>query len=125
MRIALMADIHANREAFTACLAQARQRGADRYVFLGDYVGYGAVAVLGNHDHAVLEPNERMTEAAERAIAWTRERLGHEAREFIAQLPPRADDDDRLYCHALGLAPRRWYYVSDSADAGRALEESP
>ena len=33
---------HANREAFSACLAHAASRGVDRLVFLGDYVGYGA-----------------------------------------------------------------------------------
>ncbi|HZB37319.1 MAG TPA: metallophosphoesterase, partial [Beijerinckiaceae bacterium] len=35
MLIALFTDIHANREAFDACLADARQRGAERHVFLG------------------------------------------------------------------------------------------
>ena len=70
MLIALFADIHANRQAFSACLAQAREQGAQRIVLLGDYVGYGAdpewtvttvmdlvdqgaVAVLGNHDSAI------------------------------------------------------------------------
>ena len=42
MLIALLADIHGNREALTACLADAERAGADRYVFLGDLVGYGA-----------------------------------------------------------------------------------
>ena len=42
MLIALLADIHANREALTACLADAENAKADRYVFLGDLVGYGA-----------------------------------------------------------------------------------
>ncbi|MGZ3309571.1 MAG: metallophosphoesterase family protein, partial [Xanthobacteraceae bacterium] len=42
MLIAIFADIHANRQAFTACLAQARRQGAQRIVLLGDYVGYGA-----------------------------------------------------------------------------------
>jgi predicted phosphodiesterase len=41
VRIAIFADIHANREAFAACLAQARERGAPPAVLLGDYVGYG------------------------------------------------------------------------------------
>ena len=41
MRIALMADIHANRRAFEACLDHARALRVDRLVFLGDYVGYG------------------------------------------------------------------------------------
>ena len=38
----MFADIHANRQAFSACLAQAREHGAQRFVLLGDYVGYGA-----------------------------------------------------------------------------------
>ena len=42
MRIALMSDIHGNREAFEACLAHARWAKVQRTVFLGDYVGYGA-----------------------------------------------------------------------------------
>jgi predicted phosphodiesterase len=42
MLIALLADIHANREALTACLAEAERAGVERYVFLGDLVGYGA-----------------------------------------------------------------------------------
>ena len=42
MLIAIFADIHANRQAFSACLAQAREHGAERIVLLGDYVGYGA-----------------------------------------------------------------------------------
>ena len=42
MRIAFLADIHANLEALRACLADARGRSVDRYVYLGDIVGYGA-----------------------------------------------------------------------------------
>ena len=73
MLIAMFADIHANRQAFSACLAQAREYGAERIVLLGDYVGYGAdpewavetvmdlvgkgaLAVLGNHDSAIGSP---------------------------------------------------------------------
>jgi len=39
MRTALFADIHANREAFDACLTAAAGHGAEAYVFLGDIVG--------------------------------------------------------------------------------------
>ena len=42
MLIALMSDMHGNREAFAASLASAAAYPVDRYVFLGDYVGYGA-----------------------------------------------------------------------------------
>ncbi len=70
MLLALFADIHANRQAFSACLDFARARGAERIICLGDYVGYGAdpewavetvmdlvakgaLAVRGNHDTAI------------------------------------------------------------------------
>ena len=42
VRLAVFADIHANRQAFSACLDVARARGAERIVCLGDIVGYGA-----------------------------------------------------------------------------------
>ena len=42
MLVALITDIHGNREALTACLNHARRSGVGRHVFLGDYIGYGA-----------------------------------------------------------------------------------
>ena len=42
MTIALLSDVHGNLQALHACLADAEARGANRYVFLGDLVGYGA-----------------------------------------------------------------------------------
>ena len=138
MRTALMADIHGNREAFTACLADAERLGVDRYVFLGDYVGYGAdpawvvdtvmervsqdaVALLGNHDHAIANHNERMNPNAETAIRWTRGRLGPAARAFLEALPIRTEDGDRLFIHAAGAAPTTWLYVTNRDEASRCL----
>ena len=40
--IAIVSDIHGNREALAACLADAREQGAKRTWCLGDIVGYGA-----------------------------------------------------------------------------------
>ena len=42
MLLAVFSDIHGNRQAFEACLKVARARGAERFVLLGDFVGYGA-----------------------------------------------------------------------------------
>src|SRR5690348_3215334 len=109
MLIALFADIHANRQAFSACLDAAGAAGAERIVLLGDYVGYGAdpewvlarvmglvddgaVAVLGNHDHAIGHPSERMNQAAQIAIDWTRRELSAPARAFLESLPLTAKD---------------------------------
>ena len=42
MKLALITDLHANREAVQAVLDHAKAAGVQRYAFLGDYVGYGA-----------------------------------------------------------------------------------
>jgi diadenosine tetraphosphatase ApaH/serine/threonine PP2A family protein phosphatase len=139
MRIALMADIHANRRAFEACLDHARALHADHLVFLGDYVGYGpepaevvervmaemergAIAVIGNHDQAVAETRESMVSDAEIAMAWTRGQLGSGAREFLASLPMQVEDGARLYVHSSPQTSPAWTYVNDELSARRGLE---
>ncbi len=140
MLIALLADIHANREALSACLDDSQRRGATRYVFLGDLVGYGAdpawvietvmacvadgaVAILGNHDHAVADPGVRMNSNARIAIDWTRGQLTAEARGFLAALPTKVAEGGRAYVHAGGLAPGSWRYVLDLEDAAPVFDE--
>ena len=139
MRLAVFADIHANRQAFSACLDVARARGAERIVCLGDVVGYGAdpewavdtvmglvddgaIAVIGNHDHAVSTPSETMNAAAQAAIEWTRGRLSAPQRRFLAELPLTRQEDDRLYVHAEASHPARWHYVRGTSDAARSIE---
>lgn len=139
MRLALLADLHANREATTACLARLRQLGFDRAVLLGDLVGYGAdpgwvidtvqrmvddgaFAVQGNHDEAVVQgPSEQMHEQARAAIDWTRAQLDATQLAFLAALPLTVADDDRLYVHANAWVPAAWGYISTPAAAARSL----
>jgi diadenosine tetraphosphatase ApaH/serine/threonine PP2A family protein phosphatase len=138
MLIALFADIHANRQAFSACLAQAREQGVERIALLGDYVGYGAdpawavntvidlvdqgaVAVRGNHDSAINNPRERMNMAAQIAIDWTRGELDAAQRHFLAGLPLTHTDGDRLYVHAEASGPQGWTYVTNIADAAHSI----
>jgi len=140
--IALFADIHANRQAFSACLAQARERGADRVVLLGDYVGYGgdpdwavdrvmelveqgAVAVLGNHDAAIADPRQRMNVEARVAIEWTRGVLGAAQRRFLAGLPMTCTEAARLYVHAEASNPPAWIYVASTHEAATSIMATP
>ena len=125
MLIALFTDIHANREAFEACLAHVGRYPVDRFVFLGDSVGYGAdpgfvvdtvrgfvergaIALLGNHDSAATGTRERMNDEAALAIEWTRAQLDDSQRGFLAGLPLVAEEDDRLYVHASAAEPAHW-----------------
>jgi len=136
--LAILADIHANRQAFAACLDAARARGAERFVFLGDYVGYGAdpewtvesvmrlvadgaLAVRGNHDNAIGIVSETMNAEAQAAIEWTRGRLSASERRFLTELPLTREEDDRLYVHSEASQPQRWRYVRSTTDAGRSL----
>jgi predicted phosphodiesterase len=138
MRVALLSDIHGNREALTACLEHADTAGADRYVFLGDYVGYGAdpgfvvdtvtahasrgaIAIRGNHDEAIETGTNRMNDSAALAIDWTRAQLSEAQRGFLSTLPLTAKEADRLYVHANVNAPATWGYVTDLYSASRSL----
>ena len=138
MLLAVLSDVHANREAFEAVLAAAEAAGAQRFVLLGDIVGYGAdpewcaeramalaeagaIVLRGNHDDAVGNPSVSMNPTATLALEWTRRQLGGRTRAFLAALPFEAHEDDCLFVHADASAPADWNYVLDASDAGRHL----
>lgn len=128
MRIAVLADIHANLEAFEACLADAGLRSIDHWVFLGDIVGYGADpvaclervreacgkgagAVKGNHDEAVCGTRFRLNAHAAAAAHWTASVLSAEQKDFLDKLPLTVSDGDRLFVHASAARPETYPYV--------------
>jgi len=139
VRLAVFTDIHANRQAFSACLDFAQARGAERMILLGDYVGYGAdpewtvetvmglvehgaLAVRGNHDSAIGTPTESMNAEAQAAIEWTRGKLSAGQRRFLAELPLSLQEEDRLYVHSEASNPSKWRYVQNTPDAARSIE---
>jgi diadenosine tetraphosphatase ApaH/serine/threonine PP2A family protein phosphatase len=139
MLLALLTDLHANREALSACLAHALRAQAERYAFLGDLVGYGAdpgwvidtvrscvgrgaIAVQGNHDAAVVHgPRKTMNAEAQQVIAWTRAQLDESQLAFLAGLPLQVEDDGRLFVHANAWAPQRWEYILTAFDARSSM----
>lgn len=142
MRIALISDIHANLPALEACLAAAGRLQAERFAFLGDFVGYGpdpeavvarvhplveagAIAVLGNHDLAALKPTKDMNATAAQAIAWTRKQLSAESTSFLAGLPFEVRSGDVLFVHADASDPAAWNYVTDAETARASIEGCP
>jgi diadenosine tetraphosphatase ApaH/serine/threonine PP2A family protein phosphatase len=138
MWVGLFSDIHANREAFEATLAHAKRAGISRFIFLGDYVGYGAdpgfavdtvrdfvargaIALMGNHDSATIGASERMNDEAMLAIEWTRRQLGDGQLGFLRGLPLSVQDGDHCYVHASAASPAQWEYVFDERAAARSL----
>ena len=139
MKIAVITDLHANREAVESVLAHAEQQGADFYALLGDFVGYGAdpgwvvdrvrehvsrgaIAVMGNHDAAVVNgPTPSMRPDPRRVIEWTRARLSAEQLDFLARLPLAQELGEILFVHANAYAPAQWDYVHGRSEAVRSL----
>jgi len=143
MKLAIFSDIHANREAFDACMSHAARQNFDRCVVLGDAVGYGgdpqymvdrlvdlaaegAIILKGNHDEAAVTGDAGgMNEYAGAAIEWTHNALDAAARAFLADLPLQVIDENApncLFVHADGSAPQDWLYISDAMSAERSLE---
>ena len=102
MRYLILSDVHANREALEAVLADAEGR-YDQILCAGDLVDYGAdpnavvdwarqsaaVVVRGNHDKvcAGLDDVEWFNPAARASTLWTRNALTEENLEYLRCLP--------------------------------------
>ena len=139
MKTALITDLHANREAVEAVMEHARVQGAQSWVFLGDFVGYGAdpgwvvdlvreqvtqgaLAVQGNHDLAtVLGPNPAMRPDAHAVIEWTRSQLSPAQLDFLASLPIQQQRGDLLFVHANAYLPTGWDYLFNASLALRSM----
>ncbi len=134
-----MSDVHANVEALDSCLAHARDRGAERYVFLGDLVGYGAdpgavvdiveryaadgaIVLKGNHDDAIATSAGYFNEAAEAALEWARNALTPAQKRFLAGLPMIAREGEICYVHASAAYPERWEYIDSPTAARRCVD---
>lgn len=137
-RIAVLSDVHGNRQALEAVLRAARQAGADAIWCLGDTVGYGAdpawcLATLsgadrclaGNHDLAVAGRVEAsvFTTWAREAIAWTRAAIGPAGLARLGALEPADDEGDVALFHASPLDPV-WEYVLSEEQARVGLEST-
>lgn len=139
MKLALITDLHANREAVQAVLDHAQAQGAQRYAFLGDYVGYGAdpawvidtvrryvadgaIAVGGNHDAGVVEElSPHMRPEARQVLEWTRSQLDADQQEWLRALPLSRTESDMLFVHANAFAPAEWEYIQGRIEAVRSL----
>lgn len=133
MRYALLGDIHSNIEALQAVLADAKGQGIDRYVSLGDIIGYNAsprecleivragnfLVVRGNHDHYCANLKQDLSDfhaGAAAAVLWTREQLAADDLEYLRTLPMVLSIDDFIIVHATLDNPELWNYTFEAAD---------
>lgn len=114
MRYALISDIHANRPALDAVLADIAGRDVAATYHLGDLVGYapwpnevveliasrGIVGIAGNYDSTVATDykhcgckyeDARQEELSHLSYAWTRAHVSPSTKRLLGALPFRLD----------------------------------
>jgi diadenosine tetraphosphatase ApaH/serine/threonine PP2A family protein phosphatase len=132
MRIGIFSDVHANLEALQAVLSAYQKAQIDRYICLGDIVGYGAnpneccqivrdltdLVVLGNHDAACSGrmSTEWFNSAARAAVEKHQHMLDAAHMNWLAQLPYRIEFDDMLLCHGSPYQEEKFPYILDETD---------
>jgi predicted phosphodiesterase len=141
MKVAVISDVHANRQAFEATLEAVAESDAAELWCLGDLVGYGAdpdacvelarehaaVCLAGNHDMAVTGEIalDEFSRGASLAAQWTREVIAPENLEFLGGLRP--EGREQAAGEAVGLyhaSPRDpvWEYVLSTLLAELCLD---
>jgi diadenosine tetraphosphatase ApaH/serine/threonine PP2A family protein phosphatase len=137
VQIAIVSDIHGNRQAFEAVLDAIEASDCQEMWCLGDLVGYGAdpdacvdlarrhaaICLAGNHDLGVSGalPLEEFSRGAALAAQWTRETITPETREFLASLEPSNVDEQVGLYHASPRDPV-WEYVLSPLQAELCLD---
>ena len=135
MRVGVISDVHGNLAALEQVLRAIDAEHCDEIIFLGDAVGYGpqpdecvaaiarlaSLAILGNHDDAVLGRTNPFyfNDIALRAALWTQRIISAETRAELARYELVGRREDALFVHASPAHPRAWEYLFHVRDAER------
>ena len=138
MRIAIFSDVHSNYEALQAVLAAYKTESIDRYICLGDTVGYGAdpqkcaeevrglaaVTILGNHDAAVAGRMDYSYyyDAARQALDTHSAMLTPENMCWLRSLPYEHREQGLSYCHGSPINIEEFDYIFSLEQAEELLE---
>lgn len=136
-RYAIIADIHANLEAFKVVLEDIKAQNCTHVVCLGDVVGYGAnpkecldlvremkiPCIKGNHDEmcSVDKNLEGFNPYAAEAIMWTRDQLTDADRQWLRELKYQRLIANFTIVHATLDLPHQWGYVFDKLMAAASF----
>ena len=134
MKYAIMSDVHSNPGALEMVLADARLRGCERLVLLGDVTGYGYdaktaltkvreefdVVLMGNHDSACvgLEPKwEVRTNPNYNIDVAQRKQLSTEEKDWLRERDYTYKVSDAIMAHGNFVQPKSWNYIFSYEEA--------
>ena len=137
--IALVYDVHGNRLALDAVVADARTQGADRWVLGGDYALFGpepeaAVALLreltpalwlrGNGERWTAQPDAAPdNDVVPPAIAACRAALGEALVAELGELREQGVHEDTRYVHASPVSDLRSFTPEPGEDEPELLAD--
>lgn len=136
MRLALLSDVHSNLHALQAVLDDVQTTDPEGIGFLGDAVGYNAyprecverlrsvcdVAILGNHDKAVLRGGEEWFNPAARAgVEHSRKALDDDGWAFLESMVEQRDFHGVHLVHGSPRGPTTEYVFPEAP--GELLEK--
>jgi len=138
MRYGIFSDIHSNLEAFEAVISAYGKERIDRYLCIGDIVGYGAspsecigktrqltnIIVAGNHDWAAVNKFslDYFNPIAKEAIIWTKNILKEEEKDFLATLTLIYEESNFVVAHGTLIQPDRFDYLISLSKARENFE---
>ncbi len=127
MRYGIFSDVHSNLEAFTAVIDAYKKERIDKYICLGDIVGYAAnprecieltkeladVIIAGNHDWAVAGRfnTSYFNMNAKKSIFWTRDALDGQEKDFLGSLNLTFENQDFCLVHSELTKPYDFGYI--------------
>lgn len=143
MKYGIFSDVHSNLEALDAVLAALAREKVEKYLSLGDTIGYAAnpnecmerirqlplVAVAGNHDLAAIGHKilDCLQDAAREAVEWTAPQLTQENKAWIRTLPLVAQEEEAALVHGSLVEPEEFNYTLNLSDIAKnfALMQTP
>jgi predicted phosphodiesterase len=137
MKYAIIADIHANLEAFQVVLNDIEKQKCTHIACLGDIVGYNAnpkecldtirsmniPCVKGNHDEYCSSDDalEGFNPHAAEAVNWTRKQLTVDDKKWLSELKYLRLVTSFTIVHATLDGPQRWGYVFEKLAAAASF----
>ncbi|MDD5595683.1 MAG: metallophosphoesterase family protein [Candidatus Omnitrophica bacterium] len=138
MRYGIFSDIHSNLEALQAVLQAYQKESIDKYLCIGDVVGYAAspnecvsevkklaqVTIAGNHDWASVDlfPKDYFNPIAKEAVIWTKTNLSEASSGYLKSLKLFHEEDAFFLVHGSLNNPEDFNYMNDDYTAEQTFK---
>jgi len=129
MRYGIFSDVHSNLEALEAVILAFQKEEIDRYLCLGDIVGYGAnpkeciqkvrsltdICCAGNHDWATVNlfALDYLNSEAAFAVLWTKRLLNAQEKSYLEALKLVYKNKDLVLVHGTLDNPQEFNYLTN------------